>query len=147
MSRARLPERRPNETIDLAFAGRRFAVTVGFYPNGRPGEVFTSGVKVGSDLDAILADACVAVSLLLQHGVEPAALARAMGRAGDGITPASVIGALSDLLSTADAANGLSGPANGPWIAPAGDAAGQVAINSQTASSDSLIDSALEVRS
>ena len=29
MSRARLPERRPNETIDLAFAGRRFAVTVG----------------------------------------------------------------------------------------------------------------------
>ena len=84
MTRALLPHRRESETVDLDFAGRRFAVTIGFYPDGRLGEVFTSGVKVGSDLDAILADACVALSLLLQHGVAPAALARSMGRAGDG---------------------------------------------------------------
>ena len=98
MTRARLPHRRESETVDLAFDGHHFAVTVGFYPDGRPGEVFTAGVKVGSHLDAILADACVALSLLLQHGVEPAVLARTMGRAGDGTTPASVIGALGDLL-------------------------------------------------
>ena len=98
MTRTRLPHRRPSETVDLAFDGHHFAVTVGFYPDGRPGEVFTAGVKVGSHLDAILADACVALSLLLQHGVEPAAVARTMGRAGYGTTPASVIGALGDLL-------------------------------------------------
>ena len=108
MTRARLPHRRESETIDLFFAGRGFAVTIGFYPDGRLGEVFSSGVKVGSDLDAILADACVAISLLLQHGVTPAALARSMGRAGDGITPASVIGALSDCLAEQEPDHGCA---------------------------------------
>src|SRR5438874_6406555 len=51
-----------------------------------------------SSMDAILDDACVALSLLLQHGVEPAALASSMGRLGDGKTPASIIGSLTDLL-------------------------------------------------
>jgi hypothetical protein len=39
------------------------------------------------------------LSLLLQYGVEPAALAASMGRLGDGKTPASIIGALTDLLA------------------------------------------------
>jgi len=98
VTRARLPHRRESETVDLTFDGHRFAVTVGFYPDGWPGEVFTAGVKVGSHLDAILADACVALSLLLQHGVAPATFAHSLGRVGDGSTPASVIGALGDLL-------------------------------------------------
>ena len=50
-------------------------------------------------MDAILDDACIAVSLLLQHGVVPARPASSMGRLGDGTRPASVIGALADLLA------------------------------------------------
>ena len=74
MTRVRLPDRRAAETIALEYGGTRFMVTIGFYPDGRPGEVFTHGAKNGSTMDGILNDACVALSLLLQHGVEPAAL-------------------------------------------------------------------------
>ena len=80
-------------------------MTIGFdVDRDTIGEVFTHGAKVGSAMDAILDDACVALSLLLQHGVEPAALAGSMGRLGDGKTPASIIGSLTDLLAREAAA-------------------------------------------
>lgn len=98
MTRTRLPTRRLSETVALTFAGTAHRVTIGFFPDGRPGEVFADGGKPGSMIDALLADASVAVSLLLQHGVEPAALAHSLGRLGDGTSPASILGALADLL-------------------------------------------------
>lgn len=98
MTRTRLPDRRLAETVDLTFAGQRFTVTVGFFPDGHPGEVFADGAKVGSDLAGLLDDACVVVSLLLQYGVRPAALASSMGRLGDS-RPASLIGAVIDLTA------------------------------------------------
>ncbi|ACI97507.1 ribonucleotide reductase [Rhodospirillum centenum] len=98
MSRIRRPDRRPAETAEIAFDGQRFTVTIGFYPDGRPGEVFADGARIGSDLDALLDDACVALSLLLQHGVDPRRLAGSMGRLGDQ-RPASLIGAVADLLA------------------------------------------------
>jgi hypothetical protein len=100
MTRIRLPDRRPAETVQLEHGGARFMVTVGFYPDGRPGEVFTHGMRTGSNLDALLADACVVVSWLIQHGVEPRDLAASMGRLGNA-EPASVIGAVIDLTATA----------------------------------------------
>ena len=77
-------------------------VTIGFYPDGRPGEVFTHGTRTGSSLDALLADACVVVSCLIQHGVEPRDLAASMGRLGNA-EPASIIGAVVDLVAAASA--------------------------------------------
>ena len=97
--RERLPNRRPSETADLEYEGARYAVTIGFYPDGRPGETFTGNAKVGSAMEGLLDDACILVSLLLQNGVEPAALAKTVGRLGDGTAPASVIGAIVDLLA------------------------------------------------
>ena len=97
--RQRLPNRRENETVDLVFGGQRFHVTVGFTLDGRPREVFCHGGKVGSGMDLILDDACVALSLLLQHDIEPQGLAHSMGRLGDGAA-ASIIGALVDLVSS-----------------------------------------------
>ena len=103
MNRNRLPDRRPNQTLELMFDGIYYAVTIGFFPTiGRVGEVFTHGAKVGSAMDAILDDACVALSLLLQHGVAPSALAASMGRDGNGKRPSSIIGGLADLLAKAD---------------------------------------------
>jgi hypothetical protein len=40
MTRVRLPDRRAAETVELEHGGQRFTVTIGFYPDGRPGEVF-----------------------------------------------------------------------------------------------------------
>jgi hypothetical protein len=100
MSRRCLPHRRPNLTVELLHNGRLYAVTLGFDPcGGRVSEVFTHGAKVGSAMDALLDDACIALSLLLQHGVEPFALAASTGRLADRTSPASIIGALADLLA------------------------------------------------
>ncbi len=97
--RQRLPNRRENETVDLVFDGHRYHGTVGFALDGRPREVFCHGGKVGSAMDLILDDACVALSLLLQYGIEPRDLGHSMGRLGDG-GAASIIGALVDLVSS-----------------------------------------------
>ena len=103
MIRQRLPDRRPCVTMELVHDSRSYSVTIGFdRSTGRLGEVFTHGAKNGSTMDGILNDACVALSLLLQHGVEPAALAASMGRLGNGNEPASIIGALADLLARED---------------------------------------------
>jgi hypothetical protein len=96
----RLPDRRFAETVALEHDGARYMVTIGFFPDGRPGEVFTHGARSGSNMDALLADACVAVSCLIQHGVEPRDLACSMGRLGNN-RPASVIGAVVDLVAAA----------------------------------------------
>ena len=73
--------------------------TVGFDPGtGEVREIFTGGVKAGSSMDGILNDACVLLSILLQHRVAPAALTHSMGRLGKGGQAASIIGALADLL-------------------------------------------------
>ena len=98
MTRTRLPNRRAAETIQLEHGGTRFMVTIGFYPDGRPGEVFTHGARSGSNLDALLADACVVVSCLIQHGAELRELAASMGRLGND-QPASIIGAVVDLAA------------------------------------------------
>ena len=103
MTRTRLPDRRAAETVALEHNGTRFMVTIGFYPDGRPGEVFTHGIRTGSSLDALLADACVVVSCLIQHGVEPRDLAASMGRLGNA-EPASIIGAVVDLVAAASIA-------------------------------------------
>ncbi|WP_245303604.1 ribonucleotide reductase [Pseudorhodoplanes sinuspersici] len=86
--------------MQFVYEANHYSVTLGFdVVNDRIGEVFTHGAKIGSAMDRILDDACVALSLLLQHGVAPDALAASMGRLGDGKSPASVIGALSDLIA------------------------------------------------
>jgi hypothetical protein len=103
MTRTLLPDRRAAETVAYEHGGTRFMVTIGFYPDGRPDEVFTHGARSGSNLDALLADACVVVSCLIQHGVEPRDLAESMGRLGN-VEPASIIGAVIDLTAAASAA-------------------------------------------
>ena len=111
-SRRHLPDRRPSITRTVKWAGKEFSLTVGYFLNGRPGEIFMDGPKTGSDMRAILADTCVVISLALQHGIEPAALAHSLARVPVSETesaPASVIGAVVELL-----VEGLSVPATEP---------------------------------
>ncbi len=102
--RQRLPTRRPSETVTIEHGGAQFDVTLGFFPDDLVGEVFAGGAKSGSELDGLLDDSAILISLLLQNGIKPAALAKTMGRLGDGHQPASVIGAIVDLLAAPSAA-------------------------------------------
>ena len=98
--RQRLPNRRPNETVAMAHEGHTYAVTLGFDPaTGEVREIFTHGAKVGSAMDGILDDVCILLSVLLQHGVEPASFVRSMGRLGHSGEPASIVGWLACVVA------------------------------------------------
>jgi hypothetical protein len=72
-------------TTDYEHGGQRYHVTVGFFPDGMPGELFVnSSQKSGSESDINAADAAVAVSLALQFGCPLQTLADAMRRNADG---------------------------------------------------------------
>lgn len=102
MTREVLPTRRRNETREVCFAGHSYAVCVGFYGDGRPAEVFADGgmAREGSDVRATISDACVLISIALQHGIRREDLERSLGRVPrwcDGREaegPASIIGAI-----------------------------------------------------
>lgn len=110
MTRERLPQRRAAETVPLEHGGQRFTVTIGYYPDGRAGEVFTHGFRVGSTVDALIADACILLSMLMQHGVEIDELVPSMNRLGSG-EPASVIGAVLDLFAKPEMTTNKTGEA------------------------------------
>ncbi len=99
MSRERLPDRRQAETVDLHYGGRRYHLTIGEYPDGSPGEVFVHGATPGSDTDLLCDDIGVLISRLLQHGDDPTALAAGLGKLGNGQGPASIVGAIADVLA------------------------------------------------
>ena len=102
-SRRHLPDRRPNRTETIRWAGKEFSVSIGYWPDsGRPAETFVDGAREGSDLKALLADAAVLLSLLLQHNVAPAAIGHSLARVPVNeveTKPASVIGAVVELLA------------------------------------------------
>jgi hypothetical protein len=94
-----LSSRRKNQSMELVFDGIRFHLTVGFYDNGRIGEVWLNGPRPDSALYHITQDACVLISHLLQRFASPHALFDSMPRKADG-APASVIGAIIELLAS-----------------------------------------------
>lgn len=107
MSRQVLPHRRPSETREVEHNGHRFTVTVGFDLEARAREVFADGAKIGTDLAHVISDACVVVSLALQHGCPPELLPKSMGlipdvaRGEDATRPASILGAIAGVVATA----------------------------------------------
>ena len=66
-----LPQRRAAETFDLRFWNQPFTVTVGFYADGTPGEVFIDGGKTGQDIQSTARDAAVVLSLAAKSPRRP----------------------------------------------------------------------------
>ncbi|WP_299682542.1 hypothetical protein [uncultured Roseobacter sp.] len=107
--RHHLPGRRLTETRRFETPeGHTIHLSVGFDPNedGRPREVFYSaGFKSGSALEFQIQDACVLISLLLQHGHRPENITKSLARTEqpDGsITYASITGLIAAELAGAD---------------------------------------------
>ena len=95
MGRERLPARRRSLLLRVVYRGTHYHVRIGLYADGRLGELFSYGDKVGSDRRREMDDACVCVSVALQWGADIHELAASMGRDGDD-TPASALGAVID---------------------------------------------------
>lgn len=100
--RRMLPQRRAADTFDLTFGKQNtvFNITVGYY-GSHPleiGEVFISGPKAGSEMDAIARDGAVLISLALQHGVPLTTIKHAITRSTNG-APDSIIGAVIDRIT------------------------------------------------
>lgn len=108
MKRTPLPSRRRNETFVISWRGQPVSVTFGIDASGRVREVFADIAKTGTDLQALLADWCVIVSVALQHDIPPSALARSLSRVPDPARgedadlPASLIGAIMEVAITAE---------------------------------------------
>ncbi|WP_439398499.1 hypothetical protein ACRQ5Q_14535 [Bradyrhizobium sp. PMVTL-01] len=91
--RTKLPDRRQSETrkMTIVHAGgteTKILITIGFDDEGVAKEVFCADFKAGSDLHALVMDACILISRCLQYGDTVAELAEAMCKGP------SVIGAI-----------------------------------------------------
>ena len=96
--RRTLPQRRAAETFDLRFWNQLFTVTVGFYADGTPGEVFIDGGKTGQDIQSTARDAAVVLSLAMQHGTPIETIRHAITRNGSGAA-VSILGAIVDAIA------------------------------------------------
>lgn len=73
--RERLPDLRKSLTHKASVGGVEFYITVGLYPDGRPGEVFCVIAKQGSTVGGLMDAWSTMVSLALQYGVPPRVIA------------------------------------------------------------------------
>lgn len=102
MVRTQLPTRRRNETMTMDWHGQTVSVTFGYDDQGNLREIFADVAKQGTDLNALISDWCVIVSIAIQHGISPADLARSLTRVPepmrgrDATVPASLIGTIME---------------------------------------------------
>jgi hypothetical protein len=99
--RERLPARRASQVVAFDHVSplghpTPYTATIGYYDDGRIGEVFVDG-KMGSEAGALATDAAVLISIALQHGVPVEEMRAAMGRGSEG-RPQSICGSVLDLL-------------------------------------------------
>jgi len=97
-ARDRLPNKRACETVAFEQDGSQYCLTVGFYPDGRPGEIFLNHDRGDSLLDVLTSDAAILASLALQHGCTLETIAHALKRDARGVA-ASPIGAAVDQIT------------------------------------------------
>lgn len=111
MTRRRPPPRRPALRRDLVWARgpaqHHFAVSFGFdLATGRVNEVFAD-LPGGSDMAAVVADACIVISLALQHGAASEDLDHSLQRvespASGAILPASPLGTIVHAIRRVEA--------------------------------------------
>lgn len=113
-----LKVRRPVSFSNPMAGEGTFYLTIGFDPStSKPCEVFyAEGFRSGSDLEFLVIDACIVISVALQHGIEPSAMAKSLSRRetpGGEMVDASILAlilrALADESTRLDAGGGSDG--------------------------------------
>lgn len=97
-TRKRLPNRRASQLLDYDMNGTKYTASVGYYADGRPGEVFLRAARTGTHVNVAMIEVAVAVSMALQHGCDVNTLREAMPRTEEG-RPEGAIGHLLDILA------------------------------------------------
>jgi hypothetical protein len=97
-NRERLPNRRASQNLEFERDNLNYYMTIGLYPDGRPGEIFLNSKHANSLLDVLAHDAAILASLALQFGCPLDTLRHALKRDSSG-TAASPIGAALDLVT------------------------------------------------
>lgn len=95
--RNRLPNRRSATSISFERDGASFEMTTGFYPDGRPGEIFLNADRANSLLDFLMSDAAILASIAMQYGASLDELRHALKRDSGG-KPSSPIGEALDRI-------------------------------------------------
>lgn len=92
LARTRLPNRRLHLTETVAWKenARPWLAGIGFDEAGKAREVFLTWHEGGTDLEVLMADACIVVSILLQAGVGADWLLERL-RARDGGKPTGAV--------------------------------------------------------
>ncbi len=106
--REQLPNRRPTSTQKIEHKGQSFFVSVSYDDEGNVREVFGNSSKLTSDMDFLISDACIVLSLALQYSIHPRELKHSLktipafvardGEMAEEEMPASLIGVLVDIL-------------------------------------------------
>jgi len=78
--RERGPNRRLAINSSIESAGHHFEMTEGYYPDGRPLEVFLNADRANTLLDFLAADAAILASIALQYGASLDELRHALKR-------------------------------------------------------------------
>ena len=96
--RERLPNRRLSVNHEFVRDGSSYRMTIGFYPDGRVGEIFLNADRTDSLLDVLVNDAAILTSLCLQYGVPITVISHALKRDKFGVA-SSPIGAALDRIA------------------------------------------------
>jgi len=97
--RERLPNRRAAENVTFVSRGQKVVCNIGYYPDGRIGEVFVVDAgKTGADLNVAMLEVGVAVSIALQHGASIDSMRASFPRTEQGKAEGTM-GQLLDLLA------------------------------------------------
>lgn len=82
-AREMLPNRRRCETTEFVLNGVKYTGSVGYYEDGRIGELFLDAFKSGTDLQIGNCDEAIFTSLALQHGCPVETICAAASRGKD----------------------------------------------------------------
>ena len=96
--RETLPNRRATTGITFDHDGQKYTAHVGYYADGRPAEIFVSGMKIGTSVDTGAREASTIASMALQFGAAFESIRKALPRDPEG-NAMGPIGAIMDLLA------------------------------------------------
>ena len=101
-SRKRLPGRRTHEIAEVEHWGQKLTLGIGRVHDHTPiVELFINVEKTGTQIETMLRDSAVLISIALQYGTSLRAMRDAISRSSDG-SPLGPVGRILDSLLTGD---------------------------------------------